>query len=91
VFSLLTLAILNLTTHRQAFGKSIKRDGRLPLGGLIMDSSGNLYGTTATGGAHSNGAVQGDGTVFKLTCHHLASWARDIERGAQMALSFDCR
>lgn len=37
-------------------------DGEIPLGGVIADSStGNLYGTTALGGA--NGA----GTVFQLT------------------------
>jgi uncharacterized repeat protein (TIGR03803 family) len=35
-------------------------DGNEPLGGLIIDRSGNLYGTTATGGAGSRG------TVFEL-------------------------
>ncbi len=42
-------------------------DGRDPLGGLIIDSSGNLYGTTALGGS-------GDaGTVFELT-QATGSW-----------------
>jgi uncharacterized repeat protein (TIGR03803 family) len=36
-------------------------DGRDPEAGLIADSSGNLYGTTAAGGASS------DGVVFELT------------------------
>jgi uncharacterized repeat protein (TIGR03803 family) len=36
-------------------------NGEGPAGGLIMDKSGNLYGTTGTGGAN------GDGTVFELT------------------------
>ncbi len=36
-------------------------DGSYPDGALIMDSSGNLYGTTADGGASN------DGTVFKIT------------------------
>jgi uncharacterized repeat protein (TIGR03803 family) len=36
-------------------------DGNLPIGGLVFDSSGNLYGTT------SNGGQGGGGTVFKLT------------------------
>jgi hypothetical protein len=67
VLSLLTLAVLNLTSHSQAFGKSNKKDGRNPAGPLIMDPNGNFYRTTATGGAHRNGAVQGDGTVFELT------------------------
>jgi len=35
-------------------------NGSDPVAALIMDSSGNLYSTTATGGAH------GDGTVFEL-------------------------
>jgi uncharacterized repeat protein (TIGR03803 family) len=36
-------------------------DGSSPTGGLILDSSGNLYGTTSTGGPG------GGGTVFELT------------------------
>ncbi|MGH6839303.1 MAG: choice-of-anchor tandem repeat GloVer-containing protein [Methylocella sp.] len=36
-------------------------DGGTPEGGLIADSSGNLYGTTAIGGA------SGNGVVFKLS------------------------
>jgi uncharacterized repeat protein (TIGR03803 family) len=36
-------------------------DGSTPLGGLVIDSAGNLYGTTQTGGANGNG------TVFKLS------------------------
>jgi uncharacterized repeat protein (TIGR03803 family) len=35
-------------------------DGGIPSSGLVRDSSGNLYGTTAT-------SANGDGTVFKLT------------------------
>ena len=36
-------------------------DGAVPEAGLVMDSSGNLYGTTSSGGAHSVG------TVFEVT------------------------
>jgi len=36
-------------------------DGVGPLAGLVLDAEGNLYGTTAYGGAY------GYGTVFKLT------------------------
>ncbi len=39
-------------------------NGQNPFGGLIMDASGNLYGTTAFGGSASG--TGGDGTVFKL-------------------------
>jgi uncharacterized repeat protein (TIGR03803 family) len=35
-------------------------DGRGPLGGLMLDDSGNIYGTTNSGG------VSYDGTVFRL-------------------------
>ncbi len=41
------------------FGKK-KKDGQLPLATLTRDAAGNLYGTTESGGAHSQG------TVFKL-------------------------
>jgi uncharacterized repeat protein (TIGR03803 family) len=36
-------------------------DGRQPVGGLVMDASGNLYGTTQTNGS------QGAGTAFELS------------------------
>jgi uncharacterized repeat protein (TIGR03803 family) len=36
-------------------------DGANPLAGLIADANGNLFGTTALGGA------SGDGTVFEIT------------------------
>ena len=51
-------------------------NGNTPFAGLLMDSSGNLYGTTESGGAN------GDGTVFELpnptipfiTTFSLANW-----------------
>jgi len=66
-------------------------DGTNPLAGLIQDLSGNLYGTTYTGGAH------GRGTVFKLTLTPtvtytvLHSFAGRPDDGAQPAgpLAFD--
>jgi len=42
-------------------------DGANPEAGLIMDSSGNLYGTTVYGGVDYAGKVLGDGTVFGLS------------------------
>ena len=39
---------------------------KLPYAGLIADKAGNLYGTTALGGAHNQG------TVFELS--HNANW-----------------
>jgi uncharacterized repeat protein (TIGR03803 family) len=40
-------------------------DGQVPLGSVIFDDAGNLYGTTSQGGAGPDSA--GFGTVFKLT------------------------
>ena len=37
-------------------------DGEQPLTGLLVDPSGNLYGTTSDGGAHKHG-----GTIFELS------------------------
>jgi uncharacterized repeat protein (TIGR03803 family) len=46
-------------------------DGAFPYATLILDASGNLYGTTEEGGSHtcknSSGGTAGCGTVFKLS------------------------
>jgi hypothetical protein len=44
-------------------------DGRSPVGSLVADAAGNLYGTTLTGGSTSIclGAGNGCGIVFKLS------------------------
>ena len=43
-------------------------DGSYPLGDLIQDSAGNLYGTTLVGGSNyiCNGFEAGCGTIFKV-------------------------
>ena len=75
VFGLLTLAFVSLTAHSQAFGTSesvlwkfgnSNVDGYGPFAGLIMDTSGNLYGTTFFGGVSSSVGFL-NGTVFELT------------------------
>jgi hypothetical protein len=50
-------------------GRGIK-DGETPAGGVILDQAGNLYGTTAYGGAGHCILLGGDvgcGTVYELT------------------------
>jgi uncharacterized repeat protein (TIGR03803 family) len=47
-------------------------DGSTPEAGLVMDASGNLYGTTTQGGLHSGG------TVFKLVPAESGSWTENI-------------
>jgi uncharacterized repeat protein (TIGR03803 family) len=46
------------------------KDGSLPTASLVMDSAGNLYGTTSAGGGHEKecgGEYPGCGTVFELS------------------------
>ena len=52
------------------FGES--GDGSLPSSSLIFDSSGNLYGTTDTGGALNGG------TVFQLVPRSGGGWTENI-------------
>ena len=49
----------NVETVLYSFG--VPPDGVNPSSGLVMDASGNLYGTTSTGGGN------GLGTVFRIT------------------------
>jgi uncharacterized repeat protein (TIGR03803 family) len=41
-------------------------DGGTPYAGLVLDSEGNLYGSTNVGGSGLFGCIDGCGTVFKL-------------------------
>ena len=52
-------------------------DGKNPYGGVTLDASGNLYGTTVAGG--SGGACVGDGcgTVYELTESGTA-WSKSV-------------
>jgi uncharacterized repeat protein (TIGR03803 family) len=52
------------------FKGNASNDGASPGGGLVMDSAGNLYGTTAYGGTGNCvvlGTLMGCGTVFEMS------------------------
>jgi uncharacterized repeat protein (TIGR03803 family) len=53
-------------TTLYSFGQSAD-DGETPYGSVILDSSGNLYGTTEEGGAY------GKGTLFKISSSGVIS------------------
>jgi uncharacterized repeat protein (TIGR03803 family) len=48
------------------------QDGKEPPGRLILDTAGNLYGTTSRGG------VKGYGVVFKLAPASQGSWQEEV-------------
>jgi uncharacterized repeat protein (TIGR03803 family) len=50
------------------------RDGTTPIGGLIFDSSGNLYGTAALGGTN----IYDEGAVFELERGPGGGWSERI-------------
>lgn len=58
-------------TVLHSFG-AFESDGINPIGGLIMDIAGNLYGTTSAGGAN------GYGTVFELKKQSGGGWTEDV-------------
>jgi hypothetical protein len=43
------------------------KDGDAPFGGLVLDSTGDLYGTTYNGRPTWHGPYTGDGVVFEVT------------------------
>jgi len=47
-------------------------DGGIPVAGVVFDSAGNLYGTTATGGAY------GYGSVFELQPGPGGTWSETV-------------
>jgi len=52
-------------------------DGARPVSSLVFDRSGNLYGTTSSGGS-SAGCFAGCGTVFELASNPDGSWSETV-------------
>jgi len=61
--------------HRLHVFGSFPKDGRYPYGGLTVDASGNVYGTTPQGGPTQSG------TVFKLTETRKGHWKEALVYG----------
>jgi hypothetical protein len=89
VRNLLTVAIaaiLATTGHAQAHFKTLHafqdyHDGQTPVGRLILDSAGNLYGVTFHGGSTQEGTLcdpygYGCGTVFELSPTGGGAWKK---------------
>ncbi|MGO9307352.1 MAG: choice-of-anchor tandem repeat GloVer-containing protein [Candidatus Korobacteraceae bacterium] len=53
-------------TFTQLYAFTDGSDGAYPVGGVVLDDSGNIYGTTYGGGTHQCGSV-GCGTVWEIT------------------------
>lgn len=62
-----------------SFGSS-HDDGWLPMGNLIFDSAGSLYGTTEAGGVQNRSkcSTYGCGTVFKLSPGVDGKWTEEV-------------
>jgi uncharacterized repeat protein (TIGR03803 family) len=58
------------------FGGS--KDGQYPIASLIIDSNGNLYGTTESGGAYGNGQQNSGGTSFELSPQTGGTWKETV-------------
>ena len=65
-------------TEKVLYAFSGGMDGAHPKSNLILDSSGNLYGTTYNGGITSCGDTNGCGTVFELSPNSDGTWAETV-------------
>jgi uncharacterized repeat protein (TIGR03803 family) len=65
-------------TERVLYSFTGKRDGDFPVGGLIFDAAGNLYGTTEYGGGgqckDNNDFLIGCGIVYELSPTSQGKW-----------------
>lgn len=76
-----------------SFRGATANDGVLPLAGLVMDSSGNLFGTTSTGGASQAGIVfelvSLNGSYVERVLHSFVGGLSGDGQGPQAGLVMD--
>ncbi len=73
IFALLTiLSPFPATAQERVLHSFDGYDGNLPIGNVVFDAAGNLYGVTAQGGQY------GYGTVFKLTPGQDGTWTESV-------------
>jgi uncharacterized repeat protein (TIGR03803 family) len=56
-------------------------DGYLPISGIVLDSAGNLYGVTESGGIGSCGrvySIPGCGAFYRLTRNRDSTWTESV-------------
>jgi uncharacterized repeat protein (TIGR03803 family) len=80
-FALAALLLLVSNSGYAASGvlHAFKTDAaETPLGGLVRDAAGNLYGTTLEGGLGNELCLTGCGAVYKLTAQGDGSYTYEI-------------
>lgn len=65
-------------TEKILYAFSGADDGGTPVSGLVMDSSGSLYGTASSGGPSSIYCAQGCGVIFRLQPGTNGSWTETV-------------
>jgi len=65
-------------TERVLYQFTGGKDGSQPWSGLILDATGNLYGTTSGGGNSSDCAYSSCGVVFELTRASSGDWKEQV-------------
>ena len=53
-------------------------DGFNPVGGVVYDAAGNLYGTTPAGGIHGGCSGEGCGLIFQLVPRKNGTWTENV-------------
>jgi uncharacterized repeat protein (TIGR03803 family) len=72
VVMFMTIGVASAQTFKVLYSFTGGADGGGLAAGVVMDKTGNLYGTTSGGGAYN------DGTVFELSPNSDGTWAESV-------------